>query len=39
VHGHLVAVKVRVECGADQGVDADGLAFDEHRFERLNAKR
>ena len=38
VHGHLVAVKVRVERGADERVNADGLAFDENRFERLNAK-
>ena len=38
VHGHLVAVKVRVERGADQRVNSNGLAFDEHRFERLNAQ-
>ena len=38
VHGHLVAVEVRVERGADQRVNADGLAFDQHRFERLNAQ-
>ena len=38
VHGHLVAVKVRVERGADQRVNADGLAFDQHRFERLNTQ-
>src|SRR5260370_10037152 len=37
VHGHLVAVKVRVERGADERVDADGFAFNENRFERLNA--
>ena len=38
VHGHLVAVKVRVERGADERVNADGFAFDEDRFERLNAE-
>ena len=38
VHGHLVAVKVRVERGADERVDANGLAFDEHRFKGLNAE-
>src|SRR6266851_4167070 len=38
VHGHLVAIKVRVERGADKRVDADGFAFDENRFERLNAQ-
>src|SRR5215472_289438 len=38
VHGHLVAVEVRVERGAHERVDADGLAFDKGRFERLNAK-
>ena len=38
VHGHLVAVEVGVEGGADQRVDLDGLAFDQHRLERLNAE-
>src|SRR5713226_6646354 len=38
VHSHLVAVEVRVERGADERVDADGFAFDENRFERLNAE-
>src|SRR5579864_4518662 len=38
VHGHLVAVKVRVERGADERMDANGLAFDEHRLKRLNAE-
>src|ERR1700688_2107686 len=38
VHGHLVAVKVRVERSADQGMDADRFTFDEHRFERLDAE-
>src|SRR4029077_9447759 len=38
VHGHLVAVEVRVERGADERVDADGFAFDENRFECLNAE-
>ena len=38
VHGHLVAVEVRVERGADQRVNLDGLAFDQHRLEGLNAQ-
>ena len=38
VHGHLVAVEVRVEGGADQRVDLDGLAFDEHGLKRLDAE-
>src|SRR5208282_81543 len=38
VHGHLVAVKVRVKRGADERVNADGFAFDEDRFKRLNTK-
>jgi len=38
VHGHLVAVTVRVERGAEQRVDADGFAFDENRPNSLNAE-
>ena len=38
VHSHLVAVEVRVEGGADERVDLDGLAFDEHRLKRLDTK-
>ena len=38
VHGHLVAVKVRVERGADERMNANGFAFDEDRLERLNAE-
>ncbi len=38
VDGHLVAVKVGVECGADQRMQADGLAFDQDRFEGLDAQ-
>ena len=36
VHGHLVAVEVGVERRADHRVQADRLAFDEHRLERLD---
>ena len=36
VHGHLVAVEVRVERRADHRVEADRLALDEHRLERLD---
>ena len=38
MHGHLIAVEVGVERRADERVDTNGLAFDEHRLERLNAK-
>src|SRR5207302_3624929 len=38
VHRHLVAVEIGVERRADQRVNADGLAFDERRFERLNTE-
>ena len=38
VDGHLVAVEIGVEGGADQRVNLDRLAFDEYRLERLNAE-
>ena len=38
VHGHLVAVEVGVERRADQRVDLDRLALDEHRLEGLDAE-
>ena len=38
VHGHLVAVKVRVVGGANERVNADGFAFDQYRLERLNGQ-
>ncbi len=38
VHRHLVAVEVGVERRADERVDPDRLAFDEHRLERLDAQ-
>src|SRR6185437_6433135 len=38
VHGHLVAVEVRVEGGADERMNLDGLALDEHRLEGLDAE-
>src|SRR3954468_24659637 len=38
MHCHLVAVEVRVERRADQRMQLDGLAFDQHRLERLNAE-
>jgi hypothetical protein len=38
VNRHLVAVEVGVEGGADQRVELDRLAFDQHRLERLNAE-
>ena len=38
VDGHLVAVEIRVERGANQRVNLDGLAFHQHRLKRLNAE-
>ena len=38
VHGHLVAVEVGVEGGADQRVQLDRLAFDQHGLEGLDAE-
>ena len=38
MYRHLIAVEVSVERGADQRVNLDGLAFDQHRLERLNAE-
>ena len=38
VDGHLVAVEVGVEGVADQRVDLDRLALDEHRLEGLDAE-
>ena len=38
VHGHLVAVEVGVERGADQRMQLDRLALDQHRLERLDAE-
>ncbi len=37
MHGHLIAVEVGVEALAHQRMDADGVAFDQHRLERLDA--
>ena len=38
VDGHLVAVEVRVEGRADERVNLDRLALDQHRLERLDAQ-
>ena len=38
VDGHLVTVEVGVERGADQRMQLDRLAFDQHRLERLDAQ-
>ena len=38
VHGHLVAVEVGVEGGADQRMELDRLALDQHRLEGLDAE-
>ncbi len=37
MHGHLVAVEIRVEPLAHQGMDQDGVALDEGRLESLDA--
>src|ERR1700761_5940388 len=36
--GHLVAVEVRVVRGADERMQMDRFAFDQHRLESLNAE-
>src|ERR1700729_504958 len=38
VHGHLVAVEVGVERGANQRMQLNRLALDQHRLERLDAQ-
>ncbi len=38
MHGHLIAVEVSIERGADQRVDLDSRALDQLDLERLNAK-
>ena len=38
MHGHLVAVEVGVERRADQRVDLDGAALDQHDLEGLDAQ-
>ena len=38
VHCHLIAVEIGVECGADQRVNLDGLAFHQYRLKSLNAE-
>ncbi len=38
VHRHLIAVEVGVERVADERVDLDRLAVDQHRLERLDAE-
>ena len=38
MHGHLVTVEVGVERLADERVNLNGLALDQHRLERLDAE-
>ena len=38
MNSHLVAVKVRVECGAYERMQFDSTAFNKHGFKRLNAE-
>ena len=37
VNGHLVTVEVGIETAADQRMDLNGIAFDQHGFKGLNA--
>jgi hypothetical protein len=39
VDRHLVSVKIGVESRADQRVQPNGLALDQHRVESLNTKQ
>ena len=38
MHGHLIAVEVGVERRADERMELNGLALDQHRLEGLNAE-
>ena len=38
MYGHLIAVEVRIECRTNQRMDLNGLSFDQHRFECLDAQ-
>ncbi len=38
MNGHLVTVKVGVKGSTDQGVQLNGLAFNQHRLKGLDAK-
>ena len=38
MHRHLIAVKVRIKCGADQRVQLQGLALDENGFKGLDSQ-
>ena len=38
VHRHLIAVKIRIECRAHHGVDADRLSLHENRLKCLDAE-
>ena len=38
MHGHLISVKVGVESGTHQGMNFDGLSFNQHRLEGLYAE-
>ena len=38
MHGHLIAVEVGVESGADQRMDLDGLALNQDRLESLDTQ-
>src|SRR5258708_31793036 len=36
MNGHLIAVEISIESSANQGMNAQGLAFDEHGFKSLD---
>ena len=38
MNSHLVTIEIRVECGANEWVQLDGLTFDQHWLERLDTE-
>ena len=38
VNGHLIAIEIGVEGGADQRMNLDGFAFNQYGLERLNTQ-
>ena len=38
MNGHLIAIEVSIECGADERMNSDSLSLHQHWFERLDPK-
>ena len=38
MNGHLIAIEVGIERGADERMDSDGLSLHQHWFERLDSE-